>query len=202
MTRSNKSVVCESCGNQFMTASNNRKHCSPECKVRSVAKLFCHGKDDCWNWPLSVNPKTGYGHFSFHESKKYALKTAHVYSYRAFNGDTKGLHVLHKCDNRQCFNPAHLFLGTQRDNLLDMLSKNRRDYTNPACGERHGSKLHPERVARGERQGSAKLTAQDVMYARISPDTSSSIARSLGVSVSTICNIRKGKVWKHLILAS
>lgn len=50
---------------------------------------------------------------------------AHVIAYRIARGDTKNLQVLHECDNPICCNPSHLFLGTQKDNIQDMIKKGR-----------------------------------------------------------------------------
>jgi len=59
----------------------------------------------------------------------------------------EGLHVLHKCDNRACLNPAHLFLGTNADNVADRTSKGRG--VNPVIrGEAHyAAKLPDETIA-------------------------------------------------------
>lgn len=73
--------------------------------------------DGCWNWTAHIN-RTGYGCFD--------NKTAHRVSYAMTYGDIPdGLWVLHKCDNRKCVRPDHLFLGTAKDNTADMINKGR-----------------------------------------------------------------------------
>jgi len=73
----------------------------------------------CWEW----NGVTRQGYGRFHKDGK--MRTAHRVSYEIHIGSAMDLLVLHKCDNASCVNPDHLFLGTQRDNVLDMVSKNR-----------------------------------------------------------------------------
>jgi len=85
--------------------------------------------------------KNGYGQIGL--GKKVLL--AHRASYITFVGEiAAGLYVCHKCDNRKCFNPSHLFLGTNRDNMLDMISKGR------------------QKTLSGENSPSCKLTDQQV----------------------------------------
>ncbi len=79
------------------------------------------GDDACWNWKYSITTG-GYGQFSIGGHPNYC----HRYAYRLEYGEIPdGLSVLHKCDNRKCCNPKHLFLGTQKDNLEDMRRKGR-----------------------------------------------------------------------------
>ena len=75
----------------------------------------------CWEWSGFINAK-GYGVFR-HKSLSV---NSHRVSYIIFNGSIEDdLYVLHKCDNRKCFNPKHLFKGTQDDNMKDMVNKGR-----------------------------------------------------------------------------
>jgi hypothetical protein len=57
----------------------------------------------------------------------------HRLVYQELKGDIGDLLVLHRCDNRRCINPKHLFLGTQKDNMEDMASKSRKADTTGNC---------------------------------------------------------------------
>lgn len=91
---------------------------------------------DCWTW---TGCRIG-GYGAFRVPGVASLVTAHRISYGVTRGGIPGeMNVCHHCDNPACCNPAHLFLGTHRDNMLDMLRKGRGRRAEPKthCGKGH-----------------------------------------------------------------
>lgn len=103
--------------------------------TKFITKVAFAGSD-CWYWYGAMH-KLGYGLMNaLGESK------AHRISWRLHKGEIPdGLFVLHKCDVRNCVNPDHLFLGTQTDNMRDMVNKNRHRKTGPKGEDNCRSKL-------------------------------------------------------------
>ena len=131
---------------------------------------------ECWLWDGRLNDR-GYGVFCALGQKV----AAHRASYMLHKGPIcGGLHVLHKCDVRNCVNPAHLTLGTHLENMRDMVAKGRHV------------------ALRGERVPGAKLREEDVLQIRKLSGPARIVAHQFGVSKSLIEAIRRRKVWRHL----
>jgi hypothetical protein len=144
----------------------------------------------CWFWIAAVN-RRGYG--------VTQSRLAHRVSWQRTNGVAipEGLCVLHKCDTTCCVNPDHLSLGTQAENMADMVRKGRQ-----AAGFRTGARRYPERVPRGSRSGLSKLTEADVILIRVRLShgvRQREIAAEFGVARPTVSNIATGTTWGHLL---
>lgn len=130
----------------------------------------------CWVWKV-VQKANGYGYFYY----AGLVSRAHRFSYEYFVGSIPdGLVVCHRCDNRACVNPNHLFVGTQQDNINDMKAKGR------------------GRSPVGVKNGSAKLNDEIVRKIRASTKSGREIAKEFGIAESGVSNIRKMKIWKHV----
>jgi hypothetical protein len=129
----------------------------------------------CWLW--TGNTKNGYG--VFHASPRRPHVTAHRFAYEELVGPIPpGMVLMHTCDVRACVDPAHLRLGTARDNMADMVAKGRHNH--------------------GERCPSARLTEDHVRYIRASKESHMALARRFGVGPVAIKNVRARKTWKHV----
>ena len=106
------------------------------------------GDDACWEWLAGT--RGGYGLMRW----RGKTTSAHRVSWELAHGSIPdGLDVLHSCDNPRCVYPAHLFLGTHQDNMVDMLRKGR---GNKPSGEKNGnSKLTDAQVAEIRRRYAA-----------------------------------------------
>lgn len=139
--------------------------------LRNVKKA----KHGCWNCLEWQGASEGnYGQFC-HSKRTFV---AHRFSYAMFVGNLlDGMNVCHRCDNRRCVNPDHLFLGTQKENMLDAASKYKCYSTQQKLDDAKVLRII-ERCKAGESFGE--------------------IAGEHGVSAATVTMIWLGKRWKHL----
>ena len=122
-------------------------------------------ENGCWLW-TAYRMKNGYGLFRTPAKHELAHRTA----YRLFNGNLDARDVMHSCDNPACVNPTHLSLGTRKENMQDAKRK--------------------MRMRVGESHGRAKLTNEQVKFAKTAFGLQQEIAVFLGVSQGHISYIR------------
>ena len=123
---------------------------------------------ECWVWTGTLTPK-GYGQLWWKKNWR-----AHRFVWLlTYNYLFPELNVCHRCDNRACVNPAHLFLGTHKDNRVDCVLKDRHYH---------------------------KLTKRHVRLLRKMHDTGKygkrELARIFGVAYGTAWQILDNRIWK------
>lgn len=135
------------------------------------------GKDACWPFTGQTD-RDGYGIISISNKKCRAHRVVHF-----LRCDERSEVVMHTCDNPPCCNPAHLKGGTQAENMRDRTRK--------------------DRQAKGHRNGRSKLAPEEVRTIRRRYKTNSklsyrALAREYGVDHTTIGDIIRGEIWKHV----
>lgn len=148
-----------------------------------MARTVIDPTTGCWNWTGPRIPK-GYGYMTVDYVKNYI----HRLAWQTYNGPIPtGKHVCHTCDNPPCWNPAHLWLGTNMDNRRDSVEKRRWS--------------HGDTKLNGERNRQAKLTEPEVTEMRalyVSGVSMADLARKYGRNSSTIEHVIWRHSWKHL----
>lgn len=152
-------------------------------KTRTVSERFWSHVDrrsdqECWVWRGATQPN-GYG--SFRPSAKVHVRS-HRFAFEEAGGSIPcGAVVLHICDNPPCCNPAHLRVGTQKDNVRDCIKKGR---FRPGK-LRVKAKLNPDAV-------------REILAAPTGYGTGEALAKKFGVTSAAISAVRSRKNWKHV----
>jgi len=170
-----------------------------------LAKVGEPDENGCMEWQGTFNPN-GYGKAQFKVSDDYTYYGAHRVAYYLEHGDfDRDLVVCHSCDNKRCVNPDHLWIGTQKDNLADMVAKGRqgsvwkgRKHSHETIAklkDKAKSKEHKERLSEAAKERfknkenhpmyvnlSEGTLLEIVIRVKINGDTIQDVARDLGIS--------------------
>ena len=159
-------------------------------KAAMAQKLHARSEPDpnsgCLLWFGATN-RAGYGKISCGSADgRKTFRDTHRVAFELAGGVlAPGIYVCHKCDTPSCINPDHLFAGTAADNARDKEQKGR--------GGR--------RYRLGEDHATASLTNDQaaVIIRRLQAgEGATKIARSLGVSVDVVADIKRGRTWRHI----
>jgi predicted XRE-type DNA-binding protein len=156
-----------------------KKGPSPKPPFERVMKRAVKQPNGCWLYPAKGS--RGYGSVtvgSRYDGTVGVRRPARI-AYEGSHGPIPaGMSVCHRCDNRSCVNPEHLFLGTSKDNAEDMVIKGR------SC--------------RGNKNARAILTQDDVIAIRRAAGTQREIADRFGISRPHVSSILSCRRWSHV----
>ena len=178
--------ICQNCNEVFINKYPNSKFCSRACYFSKTPEerfysfvIKSDNPDDCWQW-TGCKCNQGYGLFSLNSQ----TIGAHRFSYGLHKGEIpEGMCVCHRCDNQECTNPNHLWLGTDGDNTRDKESKGR------------------GKQPKGEKHGMSKLTESAVLRIRELVEmglTNRQVAMEFNIHRYSVDRIISRKTWKHI----
>jgi hypothetical protein len=145
------------------------------------------GEDDCWNWKRGLTRKNDKGYGQIWVNGKNVRTNR--FSYELHNGNIpEGMYICHHCDNRKCVNPKHLFLGTPKDNVQDMIIKGRRIQFSGRGEKNCNSKLMQKQVLEIKKELENRTEILTSLFRRL--------AKKYKVSQSCVIHIHYKHTWK------
>lgn len=181
-----KKANCKGCNVEIQwTQTKQRNYCKVEClnnqitsRTNEIIKENFEKKvikqDGCWGWNGMINAG-GYARMSKNNKKE----SAHRISYIIHKGEIpEGFNINHICHNKICTNPEHLYAGSQKQNVDDMLKANR---------AKHNSVLNEEQVIEIKRLIKEGKSLKD-------------LSKKYKVNSTVISNIRRNKTWRHVTI--
>jgi hypothetical protein len=147
--------------------------------ARFWARVAACAGTGCWNWQ-GKRGRDGYGRVWLHRRGDVR---AHRFAMESTHGPIPdGLWVLHRCHNRLCCRPDHLYLGTHDENMVDMVLG--------------------RRSVKGRRSPTAKLSDDEVRAIRAAGYQGSAhrraLARQFNVDISTICRVQRHQIYQYV----
>ena len=179
--RYTKPWVCPKCGTVLKHAGGHPNSCG-QWDRWFAARVDKRGPDECWLW-IGQKDKNGYGR----SARKGPNVYPHRVAWRLANGDIPAdMEVAHRCDVRNCCNPAHLFLATHEENMKDCMTKNRHVFGAAS----HHAKLTTEQVI--------EIRAKFKKYSRRKSNIRELAAQYPQVKENAIYLAATGRSWKRL----
>lgn len=149
------------------------------------------GPDECWEWQRA-RLNTGYGILNVNGKRVYAHRRA----YELAIGPLGKMFACHHCDNPPCCNPAHLFAGTNRDNMQDCVAKGR--HKPRVAKQPKAPKPEPKPAWMGNNKLTPEIAVEIRALYAAGGITYRKLASRYGVSESNICRLIKGYTWKEV----
>ncbi len=142
--------------------------------------------DACIEWPFCIS-KNGYGY-----CRRLGETGAHRVVFKMhINKNISGIYICHKCDNKKCVNPKHLFSGTAKDNFIDMMLKNR----NPSNNKNSFIDT------RGKKHGKAKINLEDANLIRsmhkAGKYSQAELGKMFNISRWTVSDVIRNVTWNY-----
>lgn len=165
--------ACAVCGSVFLATGALQAVCSPECAIAHNTTI--DPESGCWVKKGPRKPGDSYSVITY----KGVPEQAHRFAHRTMKGEIpEGMVVRHTCDNKPCVNGDHLILGTHQQNMDDMRERGR--------------------SRTGEKNVSAKLTAEQAVAIYNSSETANVLADRYGCHRTNVIAIKSGRSWSSV----